>query len=61
MNGLGFGPGSGTWWIATEQKGVCPRCGEDRIITQIRDANGERWYCDVCAHEWKDVGSEKGG
>lgn len=36
---------------------VCPRCGEDRVtlISKIVDPLGERYYCDVCAFEFRAV------
>jgi hypothetical protein len=34
---------------------ACPRCDEDRVtlIHKIIDALGARYYCCVCAHEFK--------
>ena len=34
---------------------TCPRCGEDRptLITEVIDPMGRRFYCAVCAHEFK--------
>jgi formate dehydrogenase maturation protein FdhE len=35
----------------------CPKCGEWRatLISQITDPLGERYYCAVCAHEFRTV------
>lgn len=34
---------------------VCPRCGEDRetLVTPVEDPMGKRWFCSVCAHEFR--------
>jgi hypothetical protein len=36
----------------------CPKCGEWRatLISQIIDPMGKRYYCSVCAHEFKIKG-----
>jgi len=47
------------WYIGPDRvwvelpAGMCPRCQEERIVTRVVDARGERYYCGVCAHEWK--------
>ena len=39
---------------------TCPKCGEDRetLITEVIDPMGKRWFCSVCAHEFKVTSSE---
>lgn len=39
-------------WYRVGPGGMCPRCGEERLVTKVEDRNGPRHYCDVCAHEW---------
>lgn len=36
---------------------MCPRCGEDRptLITEVIDPMGRRFYCCMCAFEFKPV------
>lgn len=38
---------------------ICPKCGEDRVslVTAVIDPMGKRWFCAVCAHEFRE-GSE---
>lgn len=31
----------------------CPRCGEFRMIDRIIDSLGIRYFCQVCAHEFR--------
>lgn len=39
---------------------VCPKCGEDRVtlVTEVIDPMGKRWFCSVCAHEFRVESSE---
>ena len=39
---------------------ACPKCHEDRVtlVTEVIDPMGRRWFCSVCAHEWKIEVSE---
>jgi rubredoxin len=34
---------------------TCPKCGEDRptLITEVVDPMPHRYFCSVCAHEFK--------
>ena len=36
---------------------TCPKCGEDRetLITPVIDPLGKRWFCSVCAHEFRVI------
>jgi ribosomal protein S27AE len=42
--------------MVTFSKVTCPKCGEWRetLITLVIDPLGERYYCGVCAHEFKE-------
>lgn len=31
----------------------CPRCREVRLVDKIVDALGIRYFCQVCAHEFR--------
>ena len=35
---------------------ACPKCGEwrEKLITPIDDPMGKRFYCCVCAHEFRE-------
>jgi transposase-like protein len=35
---------------------TCPKCGEWRatLVTEVIDPMGKRWFCSVCAHEFKE-------
>lgn len=36
---------------------ACPKCGEDRptLITEVVDPMGRRFFCAVCAHEFRET------
>jgi uncharacterized Zn ribbon protein len=34
----------------------CPACGEVELV--LSDARGERFYCDVCKHAWRETAGE---
>ncbi len=33
-------------------KGMCRKCGEERLVHKVIDGWGEQNYCDVCSHSW---------
>jgi ssDNA-binding Zn-finger/Zn-ribbon topoisomerase 1 len=39
------------WW-KVRPGGMCPKCGEERLVTRVTDAQRDQHYCSVCSHSW---------
>ena len=52
-------PGPDEDWYRSEQgKGMCRKCGEERLVHKISDGWGEQNFCKVCSHSWKITNPE---
>jgi ssDNA-binding Zn-finger/Zn-ribbon topoisomerase 1 len=47
-----YPPPNDDWWASEQGKGMCRRCGEERMVHKITDGWGEQNFCAVCSHSW---------
>lgn len=50
-----YPPPDSDWWSSEKGIRMCRRCGEDVMTHIVKDGWGERWYCQVCSHDWIPV------
>ena len=59
MNDRKFPPPKDDWWTIGPGKGLCRKCGEERLVTEVTDFRGVQMFCQVCSHHWWHVGRDK--
>jgi hypothetical protein len=47
------------WWTIGPGKGLCRKCGEERLVTKVQDFRGIQMFCQVCSHHWWYIGRDK--
>lgn len=52
MNPQHYPAHSDDWWRVGPGKGMCRKCGEERIVSRVEDARGVQMVCDVCTNSW---------
>jgi hypothetical protein len=40
------------WWTSKQGKGMCRKCGEERLVHRVIDGWGEQNFCQVCSNSW---------
>jgi hypothetical protein len=40
------------WWTSKQGRGMCRRCGEERLVHRVIDGWGEQNFCQVCSNSW---------
>lgn len=40
------------WWASKPGRGMCKKCGEERLVHEVADSRGVQHFCQVCSHQW---------
>lgn len=40
------------WYASGPGRGMCKKCGEERLVQQVGDRRGVQNFCMVCGHSW---------
>jgi hypothetical protein len=54
-----YPPPEDDWWRVGPGKGMCKKCGEERMVHQVVDFRGIQHFCQVCAHAWWVIGKDR--
>lgn len=46
--------------MTTAKDVMCPKCGEHRLLDVIQTHEGERMFCKVCAHVFRESSVREG-